>query len=128
MVERGQHLRLALEAGEALRIVGEGLRQDLDGDLALQPRVAGAVDLAIPPAPSIAVISYGPSRIPAVSDMWGETGPDYIRGGEVFRIATPGAADGGRNCVPRSAEERFSSEFARARPSLQPRREGRWYD
>ena len=46
VVERGEQLRLALEAGEALRVGGEGRGQDLDRDLAPELRVGGAIDLA----------------------------------------------------------------------------------
>ena len=46
MRERGDGLRLALEARAAIRIVGERRRQDLDGDVAVEPRIAGAIDLA----------------------------------------------------------------------------------
>ncbi len=46
VVQLGQQLRLALEAGEALLVLGEGGGEDLDGDLALQLRVGGAKDLA----------------------------------------------------------------------------------
>src|SRR5262249_40942667 len=46
--ERGNRLRLALETRERLRILGHPLRQTLDGDVAAEPRVARAVDLAHP--------------------------------------------------------------------------------
>ena len=46
MVERREHLGLALEPGDADRDRREGIGEDLDGDVALQPGVAGAVDLA----------------------------------------------------------------------------------
>jgi hypothetical protein len=39
-------MRLALEARAPFRIRGAGRRPDLDRDLALQLRIAGAVDLA----------------------------------------------------------------------------------
>ncbi len=48
MVERGQQPRLALEAGEPVRIGREEARQDLDRDVAPELRVAGAVHLAHP--------------------------------------------------------------------------------
>ena len=51
VIERGEHLRFALEARQALRIGGEHLRQDLQGDVAPEPRVAGAIDLAHPAGP-----------------------------------------------------------------------------
>ena len=46
MVERRQHLRFALEPREPFGIVRRTVRQDLDGDVAIELRVAGAVDLA----------------------------------------------------------------------------------
>ena len=46
MVERGERLRFAGEAPEPIRIGGEGFRQDLQRDVAIEPRVARAVDLA----------------------------------------------------------------------------------
>ncbi len=45
MGQRGDGARLALEAGEGLRIARDALRQDLDGHLAPEPRVARPVDL-----------------------------------------------------------------------------------
>jgi hypothetical protein len=49
VVERGEQLRLALEAGEPLRVGANRLRQHLDRHLAPQARVARAVDLTHPP-------------------------------------------------------------------------------
>ena len=46
MVQRREHFGFALEAGEAFGIVGEARREDFDRDVALQPRVARAIDLA----------------------------------------------------------------------------------
>ena len=46
MGERGHGARLALESQPSLGIRGEILRQDLDGDRPIEPRVAGLVDLA----------------------------------------------------------------------------------
>jgi hypothetical protein len=45
-VTRLRTLRFALEAGEALGIEGEKVRQDLEGDLTIQRAVVRAVDLA----------------------------------------------------------------------------------
>ena len=44
VLELGEDLRLALEPREAFGVLGEGLGQDLDRDLALQLRVGRAVD------------------------------------------------------------------------------------
>ena len=46
MIERCQQLGLTLEAGQPFGISGEDVRQDLDGHLAIQVRVFGAVDFA----------------------------------------------------------------------------------
>ena len=46
MVQRGQELRLALEAGEAIGIRGKQFRQDLQRDVPVQPRIARAIHLA----------------------------------------------------------------------------------
>ena len=51
MIERGEHLRFALEARQALGVVRERVGQDLDRDVASELRVAGAIHLAHP-APS----------------------------------------------------------------------------
>ena len=48
VVELREELRLALESRQALLVLGERRGQDLDRDLALQPRVGRAVDLAHP--------------------------------------------------------------------------------
>jgi len=45
MIQRREDLRFALESRQALGIGGEQIRQDLDGDVAMQPRVAGAIHL-----------------------------------------------------------------------------------
>ncbi len=46
MVQRGQHFGLALEPGEAVGILRDRFRQDLDGDGPLQAGVGGAIHLA----------------------------------------------------------------------------------
>ena len=51
MIQRRQHPRFAFEARQPLGVVRERARQDLDGDIAAQPRIAGAIDSPIPPAP-----------------------------------------------------------------------------
>ncbi len=49
MVQRSQGPRLALELAQAIGVAGDVLRQDLDGDGAIEAGVAGAVDLAHAP-------------------------------------------------------------------------------
>ena len=44
MVQRGEDLRLTLEAREALGIAGERFGQDLQGDIAVQFGVPGSVN------------------------------------------------------------------------------------
>ena len=46
MVQRGEDLRFALEAGEPIGIGREHVRQDLDRDIAPELRIARAIDLA----------------------------------------------------------------------------------
>ena len=46
MIERREQTRFASEARAALRIGREVLGQDLDRDVAIEPGVAGAIDLA----------------------------------------------------------------------------------
>ena len=48
MVQRGDRPGLALEACPRIGIAGDVARQDLDGDRAIEARVAGLVDLAHP--------------------------------------------------------------------------------
>ena len=49
MVERGKHPRLTLETKEAIGIAGEEVRQNLEGNVTAQSRIAGAIDLAHAP-------------------------------------------------------------------------------
>ena len=46
MIERGERLRLACEPGESVGIARERIRQDLQRDIAIELRVAGAIHLA----------------------------------------------------------------------------------
>ena len=46
MVQRGEHLCLALEAGQPIRVPRERERQHLERDVPVETRVAGTVDLA----------------------------------------------------------------------------------
>ena len=48
VVERPRRARFLLEAAQAIRVLGEGGGEDLDGDVAAEPRVFGAVDLTHP--------------------------------------------------------------------------------
>ena len=50
MVERCQHPRFTPEARNSVRIACETRRKDLDGNLAIQLRVAPEIDLAHPAA------------------------------------------------------------------------------
>ena len=45
MAEAGEQFRLALEAGQTVGVVREGLGQRLDRDVAAESRVARAIDL-----------------------------------------------------------------------------------
>ena len=46
MIERGEDLRFALEPRETIGIARECVRQDLQRDVAIELRVARAIDLA----------------------------------------------------------------------------------
>ena len=46
MVQRREHLRLTAEAVESVRNEGDTIGKDLEGDVAVQPRVVGTVDLS----------------------------------------------------------------------------------
>ena len=46
MVERGQYLRFALEAGESVGVCGEGVGENLECHVSVKSRVGGAVDLS----------------------------------------------------------------------------------
>ena len=72
MVQRREDFGFALEPGEPVWIARHRSRQHFEGDLALQVRVGGSVDFAIPPTPSRATISCGPRRVPGISVMGGK--------------------------------------------------------
>jgi hypothetical protein len=46
VIQRGEHLRFALETRHALGVCGEALRQDFERDVATQLRVARPIHLA----------------------------------------------------------------------------------
>ena len=48
VIERGEQLGFALESRETVGVAARRLGQDLDGDVATEPRVSGAIDLAHP--------------------------------------------------------------------------------
>ena len=49
MAQRREDFRFTLEAGDSFRVCRERLGQDLDGDIAIELRVAGSVHLAHAP-------------------------------------------------------------------------------
>ena len=68
MIQRGEHLRLALEARQALGIAARTASgRTLIATSRSKLRVARAIHLAHAAAPRAAMISYGPSRVPGVS-------------------------------------------------------------
>ena len=48
VIERREQARLALEAGKAVIVAGDGRRQDLDGHITLKTRIASAIHTAHP--------------------------------------------------------------------------------
>jgi len=61
VVERCERACLALEAHQTVGIVGERLWQDLQRHVAVEPRIARAIHLAIPPSPNFPMTRYAPS-------------------------------------------------------------------
>ena len=51
VVERGKDVRFPPKARDPLRVGGHALRQGLDGDVAREARIAGAIHLAHPTRP-----------------------------------------------------------------------------
>jgi hypothetical protein len=82
MVEGGEHLRFSAEPCDAITIKREGLRQDLQRDIAIELGVARAIDLAHAP-----FAEQGHDFVRADASAWGErhgNGWDY-RGCGDFR-------------------------------------------
>src|SRR5262245_42740238 len=48
MVQLGDRMRLAIEAIAELRVGSQRIRKDFDGDSAMEPHIASAIDLAQP--------------------------------------------------------------------------------
>ena len=69
VVERGNGARFALEAGEPSGSRANGGGQHFDRDVAAQPRVARAVDLAHAAGAERSQDLYGPRRVPADRGM-----------------------------------------------------------
>jgi hypothetical protein len=65
MIQSGEDFCFTLESGKPVRIGGDRRRQHLDRNLAFQVGIRRAKHFALPPAPSGAMISYGPRRVPA---------------------------------------------------------------
>ena len=61
-----ERLGLALEPLLQVRVSGDMLGQDLDGNGAIQTGVAGLIDLSHAACAERAAISYGPRRVPAL--------------------------------------------------------------
>jgi hypothetical protein len=68
MVERGDRFRFTFEALAEIRA------DDLDGDCPVETRTRDArYTSPMPPSPTLATISYGPRRLPAVRDIGGKS-------------------------------------------------------
>ena len=66
MVQRGEDFRFTLKAREPIGVVRERLGQDLDRDVAAQPRIARPIDSPMPPRPIGSISSKTPRRVPGV--------------------------------------------------------------
>ena len=51
MIERCERLGLALKAHQAIGVIGKRRGQDLQGDVAIEPRITGSIHLAHPTCP-----------------------------------------------------------------------------
>src|SRR5262249_17236983 len=88
VIQRSQHLRFVLETGQAVRVVGEGGRKDLDGHFAPQLRIRRPPDLAHAAFAQLrgdAVMRDGLLR--AHGQIWGNgiTSPRITRCSELIR-------------------------------------------
>ena len=48
MVQRRDRPRFVFESAQPIRVIGDWRRENLDGDVAIETRIAGAVDFAHP--------------------------------------------------------------------------------
>ena len=111
MIQRGEHLRFALEAREPLRINREGRRQDFDRDVAIQLRVARAIDFAHPADTEQAVDAEHP-------DLRSDRAP--LEQPERRRPLGGGAVDNAASVPDRSSDStsaRSSASFAHSEAS-----------
>ena len=86
MIQRREQLRFPAKALDTILIVREGLRQNLDGDIAPEVLIPGGVDLAHPSRAEQAQDSVGPIVVP-VSDCRGTCGRSAL----LYRIRLPNA-------------------------------------
>jgi hypothetical protein len=104
MIQRGEGLRFTLEAREPVRVLRERLGQNLDGDVAIQLRVARAVDLAHP-----AFADRRSDFIGAETGAGGQSqsGMDHTGGTE---LSTPAVTGGGSDTWSARAEQRAPAD------------------
>ena len=76
MIERGQHLGLALESRQPIRVGRDRRRQHLDRDARFRLVSVARYTSPMPPTPIWAVTSYGPRRLPGARDKKGRL---YVR-------------------------------------------------
>ncbi len=58
-----------LEAGQSLGTIAENIRQDLDGDIASEVRVLGAVTSPMRPLPGSSMIRQCKLHVPMMRDL-----------------------------------------------------------
>ena len=63
MIQRGEDAGLRARTGRGDRVGRQAVRQDLDGDVAIQLRVARAIDLAHAPGPEGGNDGVGAERV-----------------------------------------------------------------
>jgi hypothetical protein len=118
MIQPCEHVGFAPKPRQTVMVTGDGRRQNLDGDLTLQLRVGGAVDLPHPAFAELVLNAIGSCRPPdhagKVADRLSRTPPGRnIQGTAVIMRSRVG---------PRVEERRAIRTMAVDRPAASPRR------
>src|SRR5207253_3163435 len=112
MIQSRRRLRLALEAGQCLRVSGDFFGQKLEGNEAMQPRVLGFIHHTHTAAPELlddAVVRDG------LADHEAETSPV----GDEHGSSLPGSSQRAR---PSSERNEYAGRALRARKNSFPER------
>ena len=123
VIERGQNLRLSIETHHVVAIVDHVLRHDFEGDIALQSRVAGTVDIAHGPRAEPRGHCVGPHL------TTGESAPG-ARASSSAAMASAGASRKSLAAVSHASKDstspRSAASSAQARSRSAARRSWSW--